>query len=132
MTYSFVLLKHGFVCLTVRVAAFGGAAGVKEKFCLIEILFVTGDSVESDQSHFGYLVSRHKAFLPLSVTDIATHAVGIPDSYIKEIAFAGALIVSHGTFHHVTEVVELMREFFDPYPAFGTSPVMRIGRIHGA
>ena len=74
-------------------------------------------------------MSRYHASLSWVRTYFANHAVGIADSDIKELAAACSLPVSHGTFYHVTEVVELVTQILFLAPALVASPEMRMLRV---
>ena len=48
MSYGFILLYYGFVCLTVSVFPACVSTGIQEELCLIEILFISCHHVELD------------------------------------------------------------------------------------
>ena len=104
--------------LTVGITPRSTATFVEKECGLVEIFSVTGDEIESGKSHFCNLMSWHKRQLPRLVADGAAHTVGISDSNVKKVTFARGLIVSHGTIHHVAEIVEFMAEFLNLLPAF--------------
>ena len=126
MTYSLVLLQNRFVAL--RVFLFDGCLStiVKEELSLVEIFLVACSEIEFAESHFGNLMSRYHASLSWVRTYLANHAVGITNGNVKELAAAGGLPMSHGTFYHVTEVVELMTQILLHAPALVASPEMRM------
>ena len=95
----------------------GVSSFVEEISCLVKIFFFTGNEIKSGESHFCDLMTRHAADLSRTVADLAADAVGIADRYIKEIPFSCCLIVGYGTLDHVTEVVELMTQFLNLFPA---------------
>ena len=77
-------------------------------------------------------MTRHTCHLIGAVADFTAYAVGILDGDVEEIAFSGCLIVGDGAFHHVAEIIELMAEHLDAFPAFRTGPLVRVLRVHCA
>ena len=74
-------------------------------------------------------MSRYHASLSWVRTYLLNHAVGIADGDVEELAATCSLPVSHGTFYHVTEVVELVAQILFLAPALVASPEMRMLRI---
>ena len=129
MTYSLVLLQNRFVALRVFLFDRCLATIVEEELCLFEIFLVACSEIELAECHFGNLMSRYHASLSWVRTNLANHAVGIADSDVEELAATCSLPVSHGTFYHVTEVVELVAQILFLAPALVASPEMRMLRI---
>ena len=126
---SLFLLQHRDMRLRVLLAARGGAACVEKETRLIEVFPVTGGVVEPHQSHFGNLVTGHKAQFSFAVAYVAANAVGISDGYVEETPLAGCLPVGYGAFYHVAEIVELMTEILYRSPAFFSGPWVWMRRI---
>ena len=74
-------------------------------------------------------MSRYHTSLSWVRTYFANHAVGIADSDVEELAATCSLPMSHGTLHHVTEVVELMAQVFLHAPALVACPEVRMLRV---
>ena len=129
MTYSLVLLQNRFVALRVFLFDRCLATIVEEELSLFEIFLVACSKIELAECHFGNLMSRYHASLSWVRTYLANHAVGIADSDVEELAATSCLPVSHGTFYHVTEVVELVAQILFLAPALVASPEMRMFRI---
>ena len=108
MTYSLVLFQNRFVALRIFLFDRCLATIVEEELSLFEIFLVACSEIELAECHFGNLMSRYHASLSWVRTNLANHAVGIADSDVEELAATSSLPVSHGTFYHVTEVVELV------------------------
>ena len=60
---------------------------------------------------------------------LAANAVGIAAGNVEELRGARCLPVGDSGFHHVAEVVELVREVFFLRPACAAGPVMRLVRV---
>ena len=129
MTYSFVLFQYRFVALRIFLFDRCLATIVEEELSLFEIFLVACSEIELAECHFGNLMSRYHASLSWVRTNLANHAVGIADSDVEELAATSSLPVSHGTFYHVTEVVELVAQILFLAPALVASPEMRMLRI---
>ena len=129
MTYSLVLFQNRFVALRIFLFDRCLATIVEEELCLFEIFLVACSEIELAERHFGNLMSRYHASLSWVGTNLANHAVGIADSDVEELAATCSLPVSHGTFYHVTEVVELVAQILFLAPALVASPEMRMLRV---
>ena len=129
MTYSFVLFQYRFVALRIFLFDRCLATIVEEELSLFEIFLVACSEIKLAECHFGNLMSRYHASLSWVRTNLANHAVGIADSDVEELAATSSLPVSHGTFYHVTEVVELVAQILFLAPALVASPEMRMLRI---
>ena len=77
-------------------------------------------------------MAGHAHQLVGTVANGPADAIGIADGDVKEVLLAGSLIVSHGTFHHVSQVVEFMAQFLHLLPATAAGPVVRMLGVHGA
>ena len=132
VAYSFVLFGNGFVSLVIFVAIWSASTFIKEEFSLIKILLITGYQVQLGQCHFGYLMSGHFHLLAGVGADFSANAVGIADSDIQEVALSSGLVVSDGTFDHVSQVVELVAQLLHLFPAFAACPLVRMLGVHGA
>ena len=74
-------------------------------------------------------MSRYHASLSWVRTYLANYTVGIADSDVEELAATSSLPMSHGTFYHVTEVVELVAQILFLAPALVASPEMGMLRV---
>ena len=131
MTYSLILFQYRLMSLAIGVLTTRIATCIQEKLCLVKIFTVASHKVKAYQGHFGYLMPRNQFLLIRSVANSLTDTVGILNGNIQEITFAGSLIMSNSTFHHMSQVIELMAEFLYLCPTFRASPVMGMFRIHG-
>ena len=129
MTYSLVLLQNRLVTLRIFLFDRCLATIVEEELSLVEIFLVACSEIELAESHFGNLMSWYHASLSWVRTYFANHAVGIADGDVEELAATCSLPVSHGTFYHVTEIVELMAQILFLAPTLVASPEMRMFRI---
>ena len=108
MTYSFVLVYYRLMALRVFLLDGSFATIVEEELCLVKVFLVACDKIQAAKSHLCNLMTRNNASLTSLRTNFANHAVGISYSDIQELAAACGLIVSYGTFYHMTEVVEFV------------------------
>ena len=129
MTYSLVLFQNRFVALRVFLFDRCLATVVEEELSLFEIFLVACSEIKLAERHFGNLMSRYHASLSWVRTNLANHAVGIADSDVEELAATCSLPVSHGTFYHVAQVVELMAQILFLAPALVASPEMGMLRV---
>ena len=129
MTYSLVLFQNRFVALGIFLFDRCLATIVEEELSLFEIFLVACSEIELAECHFGNLMSRYHTSLSWVRTYFANHAVGIADSDVEELAATCSLPMSHGTLHHVTEVVELMAQVFLHAPALVACPEVRMLRV---
>ena len=129
MTYSLVMFQNRFVALRIFLFDRCLSTVVEEELSLFEIFLVACSEIELAERHFGNLMSRYHASLSWVRTYLLNHAVGIADGDIEELAATCSLPVSHGTLHHVTEVVELMAQVFLHAPALVACPEVRMLRV---
>ena len=132
VSHGFILLDNGFVCLTVFVRAAGVTTLVEEEFSLVEVFLVSGDQIKFGKCHFGNLMSGNTDLLPFACTYLTTYAIGVLDGDVEEVFLPGCLIVGDGTFHHVSQIIELMAQVFYLFPALASRPFVRMLRVHGA
>ena len=129
MTYSLVLFQYWFVALRIFLFDRCLSTIVEEELSLFEIFLVACSEIELAECHFGNLMSRYHASLSWVRTYLANYTVGIADSDVEELAATSSLPVSHGTFYHVTEVVELVAQILFLAPALVASPEMGMLRV---
>ena len=132
MPYRLILFCDGSVSLAVFVFASGVPALIEEELCLIDVLLVTSDQVKFRQRHFCNLMSRYGNSLSRFVSYFAAYTVGVFDGYIQKVPFSRSLIMGNSAFHHVSQVVEFMAEFFYFFPTFASGPFVRMLGVHGA
>ena len=77
-------------------------------------------------------MSRHTLRLSLAAAYFADDAVGIGPCDVEEGLLSRSLIVGDGAFHHVAQVVELVREVLHLLPTVSTGPGVGMGGIHRA
>ncbi len=70
--------------------------------------------------------------LTFAVADLSANTVGVLNGNIQEVTFAGSLIMSNGSFDHVSQVVKFVAEILYFFPAFRSGPFMGMFRILGA
>src|SRR5216110_1209742 len=109
----------------ILVAA--GTAHIEKEFREVEIFLFASNAVEFGQAHFHDLVSRPDMveFVGLWAESIAKQ-IGLFESDIEEIGFAGGLVVSRGCFEDVPGIVEFMAVDGVHLPSFVAGPSMRI------
>ena len=132
MSHCLVLLQYRFVALRVFCLNLGLAMIVEEELSLVQVFLVASGEIEFAESHLCYLVSRYHASLTSLWTHLLDHAVGVADGDVEELAATCSLPVSHGTLHHMTEVVELMTQVFLHAPALVACPEVRMLGVLGA
>ena len=118
--------------LVVGISVGGTASPVEEILGLVEIFLLAGHKVEAAEGHLGDLVAWDPVHLARTKADLTDHAVGVLDGDVQEVPFACGLIMSHSSFDHVTEIVELVAEFLDFLPSFCPRPSVGVLWIHSA
>ena len=104
---------------------------VQQKFGLIKVFFLTGEDIQTGQSHLGNLMTRHYTSLSWFWTHLPDNAVGITFGNVEELRTACSLIVGAGGIHHVSEVVEFVARMLLCCPASVGSPSVRMLRVDG-
>ena len=131
MTDRFVLLNDGYMGLTVQVFAGSISAFVKKEFGLTEVFLISCHQVQFCQGHFGYLVAWHGNHLSGTLSYLSADTICITYGNIQECPFSGSLVMSNGSFHHVSQVVEFMAQFLHFFPSFTPGPFVGMLGIHG-
>ena len=132
MTYSLRLLHDRKMSLRIGIGAGSISSLVEEKLRHVEILLLTGYDGQFGKSHLCNLMSGHTHHLPFTLSYLAHHTVCIVARNIQEGGLSRGLIVGNGALHHMTKIVELMREVFHLLPTLLACPCMRMGGIHCA
>ena len=88
--------------------------------------------IKSGQCHFGNLMARHHTSLSGLTPYFPTNTVGIAHGNVEELPVLGCLIMSTGSIHHMTEIIEFVGKHLLTHPPFVASPRMRMPGIHGA
>lgn len=132
VTHGFVLFGYGFVGLAVSISPGGMSALVEEELGLLQIFSVARGKVQACQCHFGNLMTGYTYQLAFVGPYGTTHTIGITDGNVQKVSFSGGLVVCHGAFDHVSQVVELMTQFFYLLPAVVAGPGVRMLGVHGA
>ena len=95
--------------LAVEVLAFLlVAAHVDEELGEVEVFLVAGGTVESDEADLDFFVAGHVGELSGVGAEYLGDEVGVLDSDVEEVSFAGGLVVGDGCFVHMAHVVEFM------------------------
>ena len=97
---------------------------VEQELSLVEVLLLACGQIELGQCHLCNLMARHHAGLSGVRTYLAADAVGIAAGNVEKLRGARCLPVGDSGFHHVTKVVELVREVFLLRPARAACPVV--------
>ena len=132
MSYCLVLLHNRLVALAVFSLYGCLSTIVEEELCLVEVSLLACKYIELAESHLGNLVSWHHTHLSGLCANLTAHAVGISASDVEELSRTSGLEVCHSTFHHVSEVVELVAEVFHLRPTLVASPLVWVLGVHGA
>ena len=77
-------------------------------------------------------MAGNHAGLPFLPAHLAAHAVGIAHGNVEELPALGGLIVGTGGIHHVSQVIEFVREHLFAQPSLVAGPAVGMPRIHGA
>ena len=132
VTYGLVLFDDGLVSLRIVVCDGRLATIVEQELGKVKIALLSCGQIESCHCHLCNLMAWHHAHLTRIWPNLLTSHVGITAGDVEELALARSLPVGHGTLHHVTEVIELVREVFLLHPTLVTSPVVGICGVLGA
>ena len=108
MTYRLLLLQDRSLTLRIWVADMSLATIIEQILSLIQILLLTGQGIETSQSHLCNLMTRNDGSLSWLRTYFLYHAISIALGDVQELGATRSLIVSTGCIYHVTEVVKLV------------------------
>ena len=131
MTYSLLLLQDRSLALRIWVANMSLATIIEQILSLIQILLLTGQGIETSQSHLSNLMARHHGSLTRIRSHFLYHAIGIALGDVQELGASGSLIVSAGCIHHVAEVIKFVAQFLVLDPTLISRPSMRVLRVDG-
>ena len=122
MTYRLFLLQDRSLTLRIWVADTSLATIVEQILSLIQILLLTGQGIETSQSHLCNLMSRNDGSLSCLRTYFPYHTIGIALGNVQELGATCSLIVSTGCIYHVTEVVKLVAQILILHPTLISRP----------
>ena len=131
MTYRLFLLQDRSLALRIWVADMGLATIVEQILSLIQILLLTGQGIETSQSHLCNLMSRNDGSLSWFRSHFLYHTIGIALGDIQELGASGSLIVSAGCIYHVTEVVKFVARLLVLDPTLISRPLVWMLRVDG-
>ena len=131
MTYRLFLLQDRSLALRIWVADMSLATIVEQILSLIQILLLTGQGIETSQSHLCNLVSRNDGSLSWFRSNLLYHTIGIALGDIQELGASRSLIVSAGCIYHVTEVVKFVARLLVLDPTLISRPLMWMLWIDG-
>ena len=131
MTYSLLLLQDRSLALRIWVADMSLATIIEQILSLIQILLLTGQGIETSQSHLCNLMSWHHGSLTSIRSNLLYHAIGIALCDVQELGATRSLIVSTGCIYHVTEVVKLVARILVLDPTLISRPSVWMLRVDG-
>ena len=129
VTNGLVLLDDGLMSLRVVVNDSGLSTIVEQELRFVEVLLLACYQIELGQCHLSNLMTGHHTGLSRIRAYLAADAVGIAAGNVEELRRPRCLPVSNGCFHHVAEVIKLVREVFLFHPTLAASPLMRVVRV---
>ena len=97
---------------------------VEQELCLVEVLLFAGGQIEFGERHLCNLMAGHHTGLTWIRSNLAADTIGIAAGDVEELRRTCGLPVGNGSFHHVAEVIELVRKVFLLRPARASCPVM--------
>ena len=81
---------------------------IEQILSLIQIFLLTGQGIETSQSHLCNLMTRNDGSLSWFRANLIYHTIGIALGDVQKLGATCSLIVSTGCIYHVTEVVKLV------------------------
>ena len=131
MTYRLFLLQYRSLALRIWVTDMSLATIIEQILSLIQILLLTGQGIETSQSHLCNLMSRNDGSLSWLRTYFLYHTIGIALGDIQELGATRSLIMSAGCIYHVTEVVKLVARLLVLDPTLISRPLVWMLWIDG-
>ena len=132
--HCFGLVNNSLLCLDVRISgaffATLGTTRIQHKLGEVEITRIAGNAVQLGESHFNDLVAGPD-FL-LARTKGAVEQIRSAEGDVQKCSLAGGLIVRHGRFIEMAQVVQLVAVHSFKNPALIAGPRMWMRRIDGA
>ena len=129
MTYRLFLLQDRSLALRIWVADMSLATIIEQILSLIQILLLTGQSIETSQSHLCNLMTRNDGSLSWFRSNLLYHTIGIALGDVQELGATCSLIVSTGCIYHVTEVVKLVAQILVLHPTLISRPSVWMFRV---
>ena len=131
MTHCLFLLQDRSLALRIWVVDMGLATIVEQILSLIQILLLTGQGIETSQSHLCNLMSRNDGSLSWIRAYFLYHTIGISLGDVQELGATRSLIVSTGCIYHVTKVVKLVTQILVLDPTLISRPSVWMLRVDG-